>query len=758
MKSQGRRNYLAGAGVTLVALFIWFSPPGMLGDLELLYQKTQFRWRGPEPAGPEVVIAAVDEKSLDQLGRWPWPRNVFARIVDNLSAMGARVIAFDMVFSSEDESGGREGLLDLKNELNDQGVRDPAVLSLVENSLEAADRDRILADSIRQSRAVVLGYFFHFTPAGLNHLSRQELDLQFQNIRPARFRGFVKSDKSIDLGGLDLLQAFAVESNLKVLSEATRHAGFFSFDVEEDGTLRRQPLLVRYHDAGSDRYFFFPSLAAKALEKFLKGTLLFKINPLGVDKVLIDSREPVVIPTNAQGEILINFLGPQGSFPYLSLADVYSPENSGLDPKQVRDKIVLVGATATALKDIRMTPFDPVFPGVEIHATIIDNILHGTSLFRPAWLDLAEPVILAFWGMILTAAFSRFHPLGCLGIWAAANLGYFSLVQWFFINERFFLFGSLPALQSLGILSFILANRYLGEQLQKRLIRNVFNQYVSPEVIDRLIASPDNLKLGGEQKELTAYFTDLAGFTTFSEKMTAEDQVSLLNEYLGEMTDILLKHEGTLDKYDGDAIKAFFGAPVYFENHAEKACRVALEMQEKLAALRGQWKERGLPELKMRIGINTGMMVVGNLGSRTRMNYGMNGDAVNLAARLEGANKFYGTFSMISESTYNQARDAIEAREMDVIQVVGRKGSVKIFELMSLKGKLPEREKNLIEIYQQGLQSYKKGDWSQAIQAFERCIELNPDDGPSRVLLKRCQELRQSPPENWEGVYTLSSK
>lgn len=758
MKSQGRRNYLAGAGVTLVALFIWFSPPGMLGDLELLYQKTQFRWRGPEPAGPEVVIAAVDEKSLDQLGRWPWPRNVFARIVDNLSAMGARVIAFDMVFSSEDESGGREGLLDLKNELNDQGVRDPAVLSLVENSLEAADRDRMFADSIRQSRAVVLGYFFHFTPAGLNHLSRQELDLQFQNIRPARFRGFVKSDKSIDLGGLDLLQAFAVESNLKVLSEATRHAGFFSFDVEEDGTLRRQPLLVRYHDTGSDRYFFFPSLAAKALEKFLKGTLLFKINPLGVDKVLIDSREPVVIPTNAQGEILINFLGPQGSFPYLSLADVYSPENSGLDPKQVRDKIVLVGATATALKDIRMTPFDPVFPGVEIHATIIDNILHGTSLFRPAWLDLAEPAILVFWGLILTAAFSRFHPLGCLGIWAAANLGYFSLVQWFFINERFFLFGSLPALQSLGILSFILANRYLGEQRQKRLIRNVFNQYVSPEVIDRLIASPDNLKLGGEQKELTAYFTDLAGFTTFSEKMTAEDQVSLLNEYLGEMTDILLKHEGTLDKYDGDAIKAFFGAPVYFENHAEKACRVALEMQEKLAALRGQWKERGLPELKMRIGINTGMMVVGNLGSRTRMNYGMNGDAVNLAARLEGANKFYGTFSMISESTYNQARDAIEAREMDVIQVVGRKGSVKIFELMSLKGKLPEREKNLIEIYQQGLQSYKKGDWSQAIQAFERCIELNPDDGPSRVLLKRCQELRQSPPENWEGVYTLSSK
>ncbi len=757
-KSIGRRNYWIGAGVTLFAFLGYLFPLGLVGDLELLYQKAQFHWRGPETPGPEVVIASVDEKSLDRLGRWPWSRDVFARIVDNLTRMGARVIAFDMVFSSEDESGGRRGFLDLKEKLSEQKPPNPGVLSLVEDSIQRADRDGQFAEAIKRSKAVVLGYFFHFNASGLSHMTRQELDQHFQNIKRARFRGFVKSSQSVDTGQLALLQAYAVESNLDVLSSATRNAGFFSFDVEEDGTLRRQPLLVRYHDAGSGRDFFFPSLAVKALEVFLKGTLLFKINPLGIEKVLIDSEKPLVIPTNERGEILINFLGAQGSFPNISLADIVSPGAAGLDPKTFQNKIVLIGATATALKDIRMTPFDPVFPGVEIHGTIIDNLLRGKSLYRPAWLDLVEPGILLFWGLFLTVIFSRLHPVLCLGLWGVANFGYFCLVQWYFVSERFFLFGSIPAFQSLGILSFILANRYLQEQGQRQLIRRVFNQYVSPEVIDRLIANKDGLKLGGEQKELTAFFTDLAGFTTFSEKMSAEAQVSLLNEYLGEMTDILLKHNGTLDKYDGDAIKAFFGAPVFFENHAERACRVGIEMQERLAALRDKWRGEGLPELKMRIGINTGMMVVGNLGSRTRMNYGMNGDAVNLAARLEGANKHYGTFSMISESTYNQAKGAIEAREMDVIQVVGRKSAVKIFELLGTKGCLTPERKKLIDIYHQGLESYKKGEWENAIDAFQQCLEIDDNDGPSRVLLNRCQDLQTHPPEHWEGIFTLSSK
>ncbi|QPJ62321.1 MAG: CHASE2 domain-containing protein [Candidatus Nitronauta litoralis] len=759
MTFKKKNEYFLGFAATIFTLIIYSLSPGFIKDLELLYQNAQFHWRGPDTPGKDIVIASVDEKSLDKLGRWPWSRDVFARIVDNLTAMGARVIAFDMVFSGEDNSGGLPGFLKLKDKLGQKGIKDSSVLSILDESIESADRDNLFATAIKNSRRVVLGYFFHFDPSTLSHLSRKELDQNFKNIKSTRFRGFIKSDQSIDPSDFNILQAYAVESNLDELSKNTRHAGFFSFDVETDGTLRRQPLLVQYHDADSGRDFFFPSLAVKSVEKFFKGTMLFKVGPAGVEKVLIDAKEPIVIPTNSKGEIMINFLGPQGSFPYISLADIYAPREGGLDSGIFKDKIVLVGATATALKDIRLTPFDPVFPGVEIHGTIIDNILNGKSLYRPAWLDLAEPGFLFVWGVFLTILFSLAKPVWGLGLWMALNFGYFCIVQWFFVSERFFLFGTLPMLQSLVILSLMVAYQYLVEQNQKRFIRGVFDQYVSPEVIDRLISNPDNMKLGGEEKELTSYFTDLAGFTSFSEKMTAEAQVKFLNEYLGEMSDILLKHEGTLDKYDGDAIKAFFGAPVYFSNHAEKACMVAIAMQKRLEELNHEWKEKELPELKMRIGINTGMIVVGNLGSKTRMSYGMNGDAVNLAARLEGANKFYGTWTMIAESTYLQAKDAIEAREMDYIQVVGRKKPVKIFELIGVKGCLEEDKKEMIKFYEKGLALYKEGEWEKAIILFKKALEIDPDDGPSKILIARCHELEQSPPEEqWQGVYTLSSK
>lgn len=750
---------LVGLGITGLSLFLYYFPPAFLNDLELLYQKAQFHWRGTESAGTDVVIASVDEKSLDKLGRWPWPRDVFGRIVDNLTAMGAQVIAFDMVFSEADESGGLPGFLTLKDKLDRQGIKEPVIRSLIDESILSADHDSQFGRSIKNSRRVVLGYFFHFNSFGLDHLTRSELDQNFQNIKPTRFRGFIKSEQSIDPADFNILSAYAVESNLSVLSKHTRNAGYFSFDVEADGTLRRQPLLVQYRDANSGRDFFFPSLAIKAIEKFLKGTLLFKVGSAGVEKVLIDSKQPIVIPTNTEGEIMINYLGAQGSFPYISLADVYAPDKEGLNPEVFKGKIVLVGATATALKDIRLTPFDPVFPGVEIHATIVDNILRGQSLYHPAWLEFAEAGFLVFWGIVLTVLFARTNPILGLGLWIALNFGYFCMVQWLFVNERFFFFGTLPTLQSLAILSLMIAHRFLADQDQKKFIRGVFDQYVSPEVVDRLIANPDNMKLGGEQKELTSFFTDLAGFTTFSENMTAEAQVKFLNEYLGEMTDVLLRHNGTLDKYDGDAIKAFFGAPIFFSDHAAKACLVGIEMQNRLGELRQKWKDEGLPELKMRIGINTGMIVVGNLGSKTRMSYGMNGDAVNLAARLEGANKFYGTWSMISESTYLQAKEVVEVREMDHILVVGRKKPVKIYELLGLKGSLDPEMRKGVATYEKALESYRCGDWNLAIKLFKESLQMNPEDGPSKVLLTRCLELEKTPPEEpWQGIYTLSSK
>jgi len=316
-----------------------------------------------------------------------------------------------------------------------------------------------------------------------------------------------------------------------------------------------------------------------------------------------------------------------------------------------------------------------------------------------------------------------------------------------------------PIFENTFIASAIIISRFVEERNQKQFIKKVFSQYLSPRVVKELINDPSKLKLGGEQKELTAFFTDLEGFATFSEQLGPTELVDLLNTYLTEMTHILLQYDGTLDRYDGDAIKAFFGAPVYFDDHAKRACWVCIDMQNKLKELRKKFKKEGKPELFMRVGINTGQMVIGNMGSNTRMMYGMNGDSVNLCARLEGANKEYGTYSLISESTYNAAREFIEVRELDVLRVVGRSTPIKIFELLGKQGQTDESVKKVMPFYFEGLKNYKQREWEKAKKEFEKALKIWPEDGPSRVYLGRCESFILNPPEeNWDGVYNLSKK
>jgi adenylate cyclase len=426
----------------------------------------------------------------------------------------------------------------------------------------------------------------------------------------------------------------------------------------------------------------------------------------------------------------------------------------------LKDKIVIVGATAIALGDAKVTPFDPVYPGVEIQATVIDNILHNNLLSKPEWILPFEWVYFMFLGIFLTLVYPRMKPVIGVAVFALVAVGQFGISHWMFVYEGIWVTDVFPFLENIFIFSSLTIYGYLTERKERNFIENTFGKYMSPKVVDKLLEDPSGLNLGGEEKELTAFFTDLREFTTFSEKLSAEELVNLLNEYLTEMTEILLKHEGTLDKYDGDAIKAFFGAPVYFKDHAKRACWVAIEMQEKLAILRKKWAKEKRPELSMRIGVNTGMIVVGNMGSKNRMNYGMNGDAVNLAARLEGANKAYGTSTLISESTYEQARDFIEAREIDHIRVVGRSKPTRIYELLGKKGFMDISILKISPLYRRGYKFYKEGKWKEAITYFEKALKELPEDGPSLTLLKRCQLLQKDSKmeKDWDGVYSFSVK
>lgn len=749
-------SWAIGLTITvIVALGYWLNPPSM-HRLELFFQNAHFQWRGPLKPGPEVVIAAIDEKSIDKLGRWPWSRKTIAQLVDRLVQHQVKVIGFDMVLSSPDESSGKNSLNAIKSRLKESIKDNRLIDQVMDPIIQESDNDAILASALKKSRRSILGFFFHFNPDGLAHLSSEEMHGYFQNIERAKFGGFIKNPGDLDLSSIDFRSAYAVESNIAILSESAKSQGYLSFDVEPDGSMRKLPIVVKYYDKVSGRDYFFPPMSVRVLEKYLKGALLFQVGEFGAEKVILNGKESIEIPINDKGELLVNFLGGRETFPHISIADILQ-EGKGVG--NLRDKIVLIGATATALGDNKVTPFDPIYPGVEIQATIIDNILRKNLLYQPSWIFQSDLAYLVVLGVFLTWMFSRAKPVLGVVLCVVVAAAQFFTTQWIFVNKGFWITSIFPFLQNIFIFGALTIHWYLAEKKQKHFIHDVFGKYLSPGVVDKLIKDPRQLELGGEQKELTALFTDLAGFTTFSEKLSAQELVNLLNDYFTEMTDILLEHEGTLDKYDGDAIKAFFGAPYYFEDHSKRACWVAIEMQEKLAVLRAQWKKVGRPELHMRIGLNTGMMVVGNLGSKNRMNYGMNGDSVNLAARLEGANKEYGTFTIISESTYEPAKDFIEVRELDSIRVVGRATPVKIFELLGKKGSMDETVRSILPLYNKALEFYREGKWDEAINHFEKVLEKRPEDGPSLTLLNRCRLLESSfPKKDWDGIYSMSSK
>jgi adenylate cyclase len=317
-----------------------------------------------------------------------------------------------------------------------------------------------------------------------------------------------------------------------------------------------------------------------------------------------------------------------------------------------------------------------------------------------------------------------------------------------------------PVLTIFFTFSLVYLYRFMTEEKNKRFIRTTFSHFVTKSVVDELLANPDKIKLGGERKVCTVLFSDVAGFTTIAEELTPEALVHLLNDYLTEMTNIIFEYNGMLDKYEGDAIMAVFGAPVSHGNHAYNACASALDMQEQLMKMRNLWRKQGKPELYARVGVNTGPMVVGNMGSETRFDYTVMGDSVNLGARLEPANKEYGTYIMIGEETNTMAGDTIITRKLDLLRVKGKKEPVNVYELVGLADRpLPEDIKRVLELFKYGFSNYLEQNWDAAINAFKQAIEIKPDDGPSRRYLVRSKMFKDNPPdENWDGVFTMRGK
>ncbi len=551
-----------------------------------------------------------------------------------------------------------------------------------------------------------------------------------------------------------LLHTDGMKLPIAPLAEAARGLGHINLTPDQDGTMRRLPPLIQTGQA------VHPQLAT-AVARYL----------LGAERAVADDRTlrlgPVTVPLTRQGDLVLDWHGAleQKTYPAYSVGAIlrsYTDRQTGrkplLDPALLKDKIVFVAATAAGAYDLRVTPLSPFTPGVLIHMTALDNLLRGQAMQpAPSWLFVASTLVLCLgtaWAFVLVQR----QTLIFLSI-AVLAAAYYGLVVHAFKGHGLWMDLVFPE-GALALTYAVSATvEYLTEGRQRRVLRAVFDKYMAADVVDEIMRNPEGIKLGGEKKELTVFFSDVAGFTTISEKLDPEDLVVLLNHYLAAMTDIILRHRGNVNKYLGDGIMAIFGAPRGEPNHASLACYAALENQTALARLREEWKAQGHPEVIARIGINSGPLVVGNVGSQVRMEYTVMGDSVNLASRLEGANKFYETLILLGPRTYELAGPDIEAREVDMLRVKGKLEPVVVYELLARKGGLPAEKQRVVSLYLEGLAAYKKRNFAAAKDRFQAALAVDPCDGPSKVYVQRAEEYRQTPPPpEWDGVYVLKSK
>ena len=728
--------------LTLVSLYIYSIDLTLFHTFELKSYDFKVRSRGVRPIGGQVVIIAIDEASLKQQGRWPWPRTILAHLVDRASEAGAAVIGFDIFFPEKDVYVPLATVEEAMRHSDLRGMDSEAMIAWLKN---VGDSDRNFAAALDRSERSVLGYFVYSSDEKEN---RDAVPLDPEHLALLEFSQYsiVQRNDSPE-HPVDLRPIQSAGMSLQELMIAANSAGFVSFIPAIDGVVRWVPLVMKHGE------FLFPPLSLQILHETLKVPLGLRIASYGVDQVRLGDR---VIPTSENGDFLVNYYGPPHTFTHYSASDVLSGK---VGPKELQDKIVLIGGTAAGTYDIHTTPYGTLYPGVEVHANVMENVLQGDFLLRPQWLRVLDVSMILVSGILLGLASRRLKAIGVSLLLFAGVGGYLALDHFLFTQKGLWIDSVYPIFTQVFVFTGIIIYRFVFEEREKRFIRGAFGQYLAPSVVDQLTENPSLLKLGGEKKVLTAFFSDVAGFSTISEKLTPEQLVELLNDYLTEMTDIIHKYEGTVDKFEGDAIIAFFGAPVPFEDHARRTCFASLDMQNRLRVLREDLKNQGKHELFMRIGINTGPMVVGNMGSKSRMDYTMMGDAVNLAARLEGVNKQYKTYTMISQFTYEHVKDDVETRELDMIRVVGKKERIIVYELLGRKGEIDDLLRGALPAYYRGLEAYKARRWQSATDLFEQALKVHPSDGPSQVYLERCRSFIVSPPApDWDGVYVMTSK
>jgi adenylate cyclase len=690
----------------------------------------------PDTKDDRIVIVDIDETSLEEVGRWPWGRDRLALIVENLfDKYQASVVGFDIVFAEKDQSSG----LRIFETLAEGDLRNNTeYLDTLNKIRPTLQHDKIFAKSL-ENKNVMLGYYFK--------ASVLEDEAGTTGSLPSPIMKFEKpwSER------LPINKAEGYGGNLQVLQAAAAGGGFFDNPhVDQDGVFRRVPLLQSYND------HLYPSLALAITQAYLNYP---RIQPHIKNTEQYSALEAVglgkyPIPVDARASVFVPFRGKAGSFPYVSIHKVLSGE---ADPAVLKDKIVLVGTSAPGLLDLRSTPVQNIYPGVEVHANIISGILDQSIKHHPAWTLGYEFITLILIALVMALLLPVLSPLmaaaSAIGLSLLAITG--TMVAW---NNQLILPLASPLLLIILIFVWHMTFGFFIESRGKRQLANLFGHYIPPELVDEMSHSPTEFSLDGENREMTVLFSDVRGFTTISEGMDPKQLTQLMNALLTPMTRVIHKHRGTIDKYMGDAIMSFWGAPIRDNEHGRHALYAAMEMMDELEIMQADFRQRGWPTVNIGIGINTGNMNVGNMGSEFRMAYTVLGDAVNLGSRLEGLTKNYGVNIIVSESTKNGIPEFI-FRELDLVRVKGKNEPVAIFEPVGHKNDLDKSTTSELSSYKQALKAFRKQDWDKAELDYFNLNRANPDRLLYQVYLERITYYRKNPPgDNWDGVFTHTSK
>ena len=676
-----------------------------------------------------IAIIAIDDKSLIQEGQWPWSYSKIAKLISKLRAMGAQIIALNIMFTEQENNIAT----DIKYKLMEKNAA-PEVINELKKLEPEFDGNAKLITEVQHHNDIVLTFILLSTS-----FNSGQLTSPIYIIAPSDVKNF------------SIISMPGYITNYNAIQNTSSYNGFTSSLTDEDGIIRRTPVVLLYKN---QVFASLPLAMAQAMYPEKKIKLNFV--KIGNKKILTSVKlGDLEIPTDKGGRVLIPFNGKSHSFPYYSASDILK---NNITPNQLKNTVVIIAHTASGVDKVRNTSVDIAMPESEIQANVLNGILTGKFPVLPFWGKYLTIAITIIIGTVLSLLLPILSPplaillaSGVLILLIIMNIG-----LWIALGIVFSF--SIPLLMSVMLVLTNMAYGFLFEDRKKRFLREAFGQYVAPEYVQYLLENPQEYSLDGESVELTVLFTDIRSFTTISEDMSANVLKQFLNHYFTPMTEIIFKHKGTIDKYVGDMIMAFWGAPIKNINHREAAIDAALEMLEKSYELKTAFLKEGLPEIKIGVGINSGLMNVGDMGSFYRRAYTVLGDPVNLASRLESATKYYGVELLVGGETRNNL-DMFLFRWVDKVIVKGKHKAMDIYEVICRMSEASPEQLKEIEKHHQAMDAYFNQNWEIAAQIFESLAKDYPQKKLYKLFIKRIVDFKKNPPEaDWDGSYSLTEK